>query len=88
MLKINLIQNCLQKRIMFWIKIEGWMQYISLLKFFKIPTSFDPHATTGYGTINMIEGFGFGNHSPAVSFTAGKLIKSMSDYCYYNIRWK
>ena len=30
---------------------------------------FDPYATTGYGTINMIEGFGFGNYSPAVSFT-------------------
>tara|TARA_Y100001937_G_scaffold58403_1_gene80058 strand:- start:7029 stop:8198 length:1170 start_codon:yes stop_codon:yes gene_type:complete len=30
---------------------------------------FDPYATTGYGTINMIEGFGFGNSSPAVSFT-------------------
>ena len=30
---------------------------------------FDPYATTGYGTINMIEGFGFGNLSPAVSFT-------------------
>ena len=30
---------------------------------------FDPYATTGYGTINMVEGFGFGNYSPAVSFT-------------------
>tara|TARA_R110000851_G_scaffold284037_1_gene437600 strand:+ start:3862 stop:5013 length:1152 start_codon:yes stop_codon:yes gene_type:complete len=30
---------------------------------------FDPYATTGYGTINMVEGFGFGNSSPAVSFT-------------------
>jgi len=30
---------------------------------------FDPYATTGYGTANMIEGFGFGNYSPAVSFT-------------------
>jgi hypothetical protein len=30
---------------------------------------FDPYATTGYGTINMIQGFGFGNYSPAVSFT-------------------
>ena len=30
---------------------------------------FDPYATTGYGTLNMIEGFGFGNFSPAVSFT-------------------
>ena len=30
---------------------------------------FDPYATTGYGTINMIQGFGFGNNSPAVSFT-------------------
>ena len=30
---------------------------------------FDPYATTGYGTINMVEGFGFGNNSPAVSFT-------------------
>tara|TARA_B100001964_G_scaffold177900_1_gene196179 strand:+ start:3039 stop:4205 length:1167 start_codon:yes stop_codon:yes gene_type:complete len=30
---------------------------------------FDPYATTGYGTINLVEGFGFGNYSPAVSFT-------------------
>jgi hypothetical protein len=30
---------------------------------------YDPYATTGYGTINMIQGFGFGNQSPAVSFT-------------------
>jgi len=30
---------------------------------------FDPYATTGYGTINMVEGFGFGKMSPAVSFT-------------------
>ena len=30
---------------------------------------FDPYATTGYGTLNMVEGFGFGGYSPAVSFT-------------------
>ena len=30
---------------------------------------FDPYATTGYGTINMVQGFGFGDYSPAVSFT-------------------
>ncbi len=30
---------------------------------------FDPYATTGYGTINLVEGFGFGGYSPAVSFT-------------------
>ena len=30
---------------------------------------YDPYATTGYGTMNLIEGFGFGNYSPAVSFT-------------------
>ena len=30
---------------------------------------FGPYATTGYGTINMVEGFGFGKQSPAVSFT-------------------
>ena len=29
---------------------------------------FDPYATTGYGTANFIEGFGFGQFSPAVSF--------------------
>lgn len=29
---------------------------------------FDPYATTGYGTTNMMEGFGFGKMSPAVSF--------------------
>jgi hypothetical protein len=30
---------------------------------------FDPYATTGYGTQNLIEGFGFGGMSPAVTFT-------------------
>ncbi len=30
---------------------------------------FDPYATTGYGTINLVQGFGFGSYSPAVSFT-------------------
>ena len=30
---------------------------------------FDPYATTGYGTLIMVEGFGFGGYSPAVSFT-------------------
>ena len=29
---------------------------------------FDPYATTGYGTINLVQGFGFGSYSPAVSF--------------------
>ena len=29
---------------------------------------FDPYSTTGYGTANFIEGFGFGQYSPAVSF--------------------
>ena len=30
---------------------------------------FDPYATTGYGSMNFISDFGFGNYSPAVSFT-------------------
>ena len=29
---------------------------------------FDPYATTGYGTANFVEGFGFGQFSPAVNF--------------------
>jgi hypothetical protein len=29
---------------------------------------FDPYATTGYGTANFVDGFGFGQFSPAVSF--------------------
>ena len=29
----------------------------------------EPYATTGYGTINLVQGFGFGDYSPAVSFT-------------------
>ena len=29
---------------------------------------FDPYATTGYGSINLVQGFGFGSYSPAVSF--------------------
>jgi len=38
---------------------------------------FDPYATTGYGTINMVEGFGFGNSSPAVSFTLMPLYEDL-----------
>ena len=38
---------------------------------------FDPYATTGYGTINMIQGFGFGNYSPAVSFTLMPLFEDL-----------
>ena len=30
---------------------------------------FDPYATTGYGTQNMLGGFGFGGMSPAITFT-------------------
>ena len=29
---------------------------------------FDPYATTGYGTANFVQGFGFGQFSPATSF--------------------
>ncbi len=29
---------------------------------------YDPYSTTGYGTANFVEGFGFGQFSPAVSF--------------------
>ena len=29
---------------------------------------FDPYAGTGFGTYNMLDGFGFGNQSPAISF--------------------
>ena len=38
---------------------------------------FAPYATTGYGTINMVEGFGFGNYSPAVSFTLMPLFEDL-----------
>ena len=38
---------------------------------------FDPYATTGYGTINMVEGFGFGKFSPAVSFTMMPLFEDL-----------
>ena len=38
---------------------------------------FDPYATTGYGTINMVEGFGFGDYSPAVSFTLMPLYEDL-----------
>ena len=38
---------------------------------------FDPYATTGYGTINMVQGFGFGNNSPAVSFTLMPLFEDL-----------
>ena len=38
---------------------------------------FDPYATTGYGTINMVEVFGFGNYSPAVSFTLMPLFEDL-----------
>ena len=29
---------------------------------------FDPYASTGFGTYNMLDGFGFGRYSPAISF--------------------
>ena len=38
---------------------------------------FDPYATTGYGTMNLIEGFGFGSYSPAVSFTMMPLFEDL-----------
>ena len=38
---------------------------------------FDPYATTGYGTLNMVEGFGFGDYSPAVSFTLMALFEDL-----------
>ena len=38
---------------------------------------FDPYATTGYGTINLVEGFGFGKYSPAVSFTMMPLFEDL-----------
>ena len=38
---------------------------------------FDPYATTGYGTLNTVEGFGFGNYSPAVSFTLMPLFEDL-----------
>ena len=38
---------------------------------------FDPYATTGYGTLNMVEGIGFGNYSPAVSFTFVPLFEDL-----------
>ena len=38
---------------------------------------FDPYATTGYGSINMIDGFGFGGYSPAVSFTLMPIYEDM-----------
>ena len=38
---------------------------------------FDPYATTGYGTINLVEGFGFGSYSPAVSFTLMPLFEDL-----------
>ena len=38
---------------------------------------YDPYATTGYGTMNMVEGFGFGDYSPAVSFTLMPLFEDL-----------
>ena len=38
---------------------------------------FDPYATTGYGSINLVEGFGFGSYSPAVSFTLMPLFEDL-----------
>jgi len=29
---------------------------------------FDPYASTGFGTYNMLDGFGFGSYSPAITF--------------------
>ena len=38
---------------------------------------FDPYATTGYGTQNLIEGFGFGSMSPAITFTLMPLFEDL-----------
>ena len=38
---------------------------------------FDPYATTGYGTINMVQGFGFGQQTPAVPFTLMPLFEDL-----------
>ena len=38
---------------------------------------FDPYATTGYGTQNLIEGFGFGGMSPAITFTLMPLFEDL-----------
>jgi len=38
---------------------------------------FDPYATTGYGTQNLISGFGFGRMSPAVSYTMMPIFEDM-----------
>ena len=29
---------------------------------------FDPYFSTGFGTYNMLDGFGFGSYSPAITF--------------------
>ena len=43
---------------------------------------FDPYSTTGYGTINLVQGFGFGDYSPAfhlLSFSYLRIFKGSSN---------
>lgn len=57
-----------------WANVSESGNAIEVRRLFHGPTPaiqryFDPYATTGYGTHKMIEGFGFGGMSPAVTFT-------------------
>ena len=38
---------------------------------------FDPYASTGFGTYNMLDGFGFGSYSPAITFVLQPIYADM-----------
>ena len=57
-----------------WANVSESGNAIEIRRLYHGPTPaiqryFDPYATTGYGTQNMLGGFGFGGMSPAITFT-------------------
>ena len=65
-----------------WANVSESGKAIEIRRLYHGPTPaiqryFDPYATTGYGTHKMIEGFGFGGMSPAVTFTLMPIFEDM-----------
>ena len=65
-----------------WANVSESGKAIEVRRLYHGPTPaiqryFDPYATTGYGTHKMIEGFGFGGMSPAVTFTLMPIFEDM-----------
>ena len=65
-----------------WANVSESGKAIEIRRLYHGPTPaiqryFDPYATTGYGTQNLIEGFGFGSMSPAITFTLMPLFEDL-----------